>query len=57
MLSYIIYFFAIWFIPLVIIIYGIYKKSKKIWITGILLIPIFLIIMPLIAIFLGGSNM
>jgi hypothetical protein len=53
MLSYTIYFFfAVWFIPLAIIIYGIYKKSKKFWLTGICLIPIFLIVMPVIAMFL-----
>ena len=40
MLSYTIYFFAVWFIPLAIIIYGIYKKSKKFWLTGICLIPV-----------------
>jgi len=57
MLSYIIYFFAVWFIPLAIIIYGIYKKSKKFWLTGICLIPIFLIVMPVIAMFFGGDNM
>lgn len=30
MLSYTIYFFAVWFIPLAIIIYGIYKKIKEV---------------------------
>ena len=57
MLSYTIYFFAVWFIPLAIIIHGIYKKSKKFWLTGICLIPIFLIVMPVIAMFFGGDNM
>jgi len=57
MLSYTIYFFAVWFIPLAIIIYGIYKKSKKFWLTGICLIPIFLIVMPVIAMSFGGDNM
>lgn len=57
MTSYIIYFFAVWFIPLTIIIYGVYKKSKKIWIPGIFLIPVFIMVVPIIAIIFGGNNM
>lgn len=57
MTSFIIYLIVVWSIPLTLLGYGLSKKNKKFIITGIILIPIFIFVMPILAIMFFGGNM